>query len=133
MTKKRLAQYVTLQKEIIMLQGQILAAELSGEDYLHDVVQGSTLEAPYSKHTVAISGYGSRAVPKLRARKAKHEAECDAIEKYIESVKDSALRQLLTRRFIEGKTIKETAALVGYSVKQAGRLINDFFDSPPAA
>ena len=133
MTRQRLAQYITLQKEIIMLQGQILAAEISGEDYLRDVVQGSTTGAPYSKRAIAISGYGSRAVIKLRARKARYEAECDAIEKYIESIKDSGLRQLLTRRFIEGKTMKETAALVGYSERQAFRLINEFFESPPAA
>jgi len=121
-----MAQYVTLKKEILMLEGQILAAELSGEDYLHDVVQGSAPDGSYAKRAIAISGYGSLAVPKLRARKARYEAECEAIEQHIESAEDSTLRQLLTWRFIEGKTLKETAALTGYSEKHTGRLIRKF-------
>ncbi len=49
------------------------------------------------------------------------------VETFIDTVEDSGMRQLLTRRYLEGRTIKETAKLVGYSQKQAARLIHGFF------
>jgi hypothetical protein len=129
MTKQRIKQYSHLQREIIMLQGQILSAEIQGEEHLTDVVVGCSATIPYSKHSVVIKGYGSRAIPKLSARKAKYEAECDAIERFIEAVEDSVMRQLLTRRYIEGRTIKETAGLVGYTPKYISQKIVEFFEN----
>ena len=128
MTKRRIEQYISLRREIVMLEGQILSAETTGGEYLSDVVQGSSKSLPYKKHSVVIKGYGSRAVPRLCAKKADLEAECDAVERYIEMVDDSVLRQLLTRRYIEGRTLSETAELVGYSEAQTKRHIKNFLE-----
>jgi len=121
MTRRRIEQYSKLRSEIVMLEGQILSAQLFGDDYVSDVVQNS-------QRTQVIKGYGSRAIPRLCERKAKYEAECDAVEHFIESLDDSVMRHLLTRRYIEARSLKETADLVGYSQVQAGRLIKDFFE-----
>ena len=129
MTRRRIEQYSNLQREIIMLEGQILSAETQGNEFLNDVVQGSSKSLPYNKHNISIKGYGSRAIPRLLKLKAKYEAECDAIEQFVETVGDSIMRQLLTRRYIENRTISETAELVGYSETQTKRLLRRFFES----
>ena len=124
MTKRRIEQYGNLQREIIMLEGQILSAESDGEivaDYAKDYSTG------YPK-IITLRGYGSRAIPRLIERKTKLEAECDAVERYIEAVEDSVVRQLLVRKYIEGKTIGEAAQFVGYSDRQAKRIIQAFFE-----
>lgn len=124
MTKSRIGQYNNLKREIAMLEEQILMA---GGEYIHDVVQGSMKNPPYTMHNIVIKGYGSRDIPKLTARKARCLAECDAIEKFIDGLENSMMRQLFTRRYIEGRHISEAAALVGYSERQAQRLINNCF------
>lgn len=129
-TRQQIEQYTSLKREISMLEDQIYTAECSGE-FVTDSVKGSTHEIPYAMRNVVIKGYATRHVPKLHKRKARLEAECAAIEKYIEDVEDSIMRQLLVRRYIEGRTTTEAAQLVGYSRKQATRLINGYFERCP--
>ncbi|MDL2318082.1 hypothetical protein LJC74_03175 [Eubacteriales bacterium OttesenSCG-928-A19] len=126
MTKQQIGQYKKLQREIAMLEDRIFEAESSGE-YVSDVVQGSMKHPPYAVHNVVIKGYGSSAIPKLAAKKAQRIAECETIEEYIDGLDDSLMRQLLTRRYIEGHTLEETAELVGYSETHVKRLLKDFF------
>jgi len=128
MTKQRIGQYNSLKREIAMLEEQICKAKTSGSIVV-DVVQSSMRRPPYAQRSIVIEGYGSRSVPKLAARKARCVAECDAIERFIDGVEDSTMRQLFTRRYIEGRHMKEAAKLVGYSERQAIRLLNDFFES----
>ena len=127
MTKQRIGQYTSLKREIAMLEDQIYSASCGGE-FVTDMVRGSMKQPPYAQHNIVIQGFGSDAVPKLSARKAKCIAECAAIEQFIEQIADSTLRQLFTRRYIEGRTTAEAAQLVGYSRKQATRLINGYFE-----
>lgn len=126
MTKNRVKQYLSLLREIAMLEDRIYSAACGGE-FVTDMVRGSTKELPYAQHNIVIQGFGSEAVPKLSTRKAWCVAECKAIEDFIASLDDSVMRQLLTRRYLEGRSVKETGELVGYSDRQVGRLINDFF------
>lgn len=120
MTRRRIEQYSNLQREIAMLEDQIYSAQLFGTEYVTDVVMNS-------QRPLVIKGYGSRAIPRLCERKAKYEAECDAVECFIEEVEDSVLRQILIRRYIEGHTIEETGELTGYSESTVKRLTKDFF------
>ncbi len=126
-TRQQIEQYTSLKREIAMLEDQIYEAGRAGE-FATDMVKGSMHEIPYAMHNVVISGYTSQHVPKLQKRKAALEAQCAAIERHIEGVDDSVLRQLLTRRYIEGKGIAEAARLVGYSKRQAIRLVNTHFE-----
>lgn len=125
-TRQQIEQYTNLKREISMLEDQIYAAENSGE-YASDMVRGSTKEIPYAMHNIVIKGYTSQYVPKLQKRKARLEADCVAVESYIEAVEDSIMRQLLTRRYIEGHSIVQAAQLVGYSEIHAKRLYKKFF------
>ncbi len=67
MTKQRVEQYAKLQREIASIEGQLYSWETNSEEYLSDVVQGST-PGNVNKHNIVIQGYGSRRIPKLRAR-----------------------------------------------------------------
>ena len=128
MTKHRLEQYGKLKREIVMLEDQIVFAKYGG-DLVTDSVRGSSTSIPYQQHDITIRGYGTQAVPRLSARKASCEAECAAVEKYIESVDDSVMRQILTRRYIENRTLKETAELVSYSESRVKQLLRGFLET----
>ena len=130
-TRKQIEQYLSLLREIAMLTDQIYDAENTGE-YAVDMVRGSAKELPYAQHNIVIQGYTSQHVPRLIKRKALLEKECAAIESFIEGLPDSPMRQLFTRRYIEGKSLAETSQLVGYSERQARRIMNNFFENMSA-
>lgn len=126
-TKQQIEQYTDLKREIIMLSDQIYDAENGGE-FVVDMVRGSGDEIPYAMHNITIKGYASQTVPRLKQRKVLLEQQCTAVERFVEGVEDSVMRQILARRYIEGRQLAETAALVGYSVRQTKRLIKNFFE-----
>ena len=127
MTKKRIEQYSRLRKEIDLLNERILAEESAG-GRATDVVRGSSNVFPYLEQKITVSGYGTRALPRLYKRKAEREAECKAIEEFVNSIEDSVIFQLFTRRYIEGKQLKEAARMIGYSERRAIQIANDFFE-----
>ena len=128
MTKRRFEQYITLRREITMLEKQIRNAEIY-RGIVTDTVRGSSTSIPYQQHDIVITGYDSVDVPRLRARKAAHETECSAVKAYIEAVEDSIMRQILALRYIEGKTLGDVAQLVGYSESRVKQLQKAFFEN----
>lgn len=125
MTKHRLEQYTNLRREITVLTEKLMSSK---KDIVTDSVQCSSSTMPYQQHNVTIQGYDVDVIPRLSARRAAKVAECKAIEIYIDAIDDSIMWQLLYRRYIEGHSLKDTAELVGFSEKQASRLINGFFE-----
>ena len=126
-TRQQIEQYTSLKREISMLEDQIYSAESTGE-FAVDMVRGSAKEVPYAMHNITIKGYTSDHVPRLIKRKAALVKQCAAVEQFVEELPDSLMRQIFTRRFIEGRQLAETAKLVGYSVSQTKRLINSCFE-----
>jgi len=124
MTKQRISRYTKLKQEIAMLQDRINAMEMSPDI---DMVQAST-GAGWQKRDIVVKGFGNKQLPKLYERMRSRELECHHIEHFINDVDDSIMFQLLTRKYLEGKTLQETAEKVGYSVSQTIRLIDKFFD-----
>jgi hypothetical protein len=124
MTKRRIEQYEYLQGEIVLLENQIALAG-SGTDIVTDYAKDYRTGHP---KVITLRGYGSRSVPRLSKLLANKIAECDAVEKYIEAIDDSVTRQILTLKYIEGKTIPEAAQYVGYSERQAKRILSGFFE-----
>lgn len=125
-TREQIEQYTDLKREIIMLSDQIYDAENNGE-FVVDMVRGSASEIPYAMHNITLRGYVSQTVPRLQKRKALLEKQCAAVELYIEGLPDSLLRQIITWRYIYGKSLAETARQVGYSESQTKRRIKRFF------
>lgn len=130
-TRQQIEQYTSLKREISMLEDQIYSADSTGE-FAVDMVRGSAKEVPYAMHNITIKGYTTDHVPRLKKRKTLLEKQCAAVEHFVESIEDSTMRQLFTWRFIEGKGIAETSRLVGYSERQARRIMNNFFEKMSA-
>ncbi|MCL2563128.1 MAG: hypothetical protein FWE08_03735 [Oscillospiraceae bacterium] len=127
MSKRRLEQYKSLQSEIAMLGEQILSATAS-DGVVTDMVRGSAAEHPYTSQNIVIQGHGSPRVSRLAARRREHEAECAAVEEYVEAVEDSVIRQILTWRYLLGESVEETSRMVGYSKSQVDRKLKNFFE-----
>ncbi len=125
-TRQQIEQYIDLKREISMLSDQIHDAENGGE-FVVDMVRGSADEIPYAMHKITIKGYTTQHVPRLIKRRALLEKQCTAIELFIEGLPDSLMRQIFTWRYINGKSLAETAQRVGYSESQTKRLIKNFF------
>ena len=128
MTKRRLEQYKSLQREIAMLETRILSATSSG-DIVTDMVRGSAPEHPYTQRSIIIQGSGSPAVRRMTDKRRTLEMECTAVEEYIEAVDDSIMRQILTWRYLAGETIEETGRMVGYSGARIKQLLQKFFET----
>jgi hypothetical protein len=127
MTKQRIKQYPKLRREIVALRERILLAETNDKDFVTETVLTSLRDHPYTQHSLTVAGYGSHRIPRLYARLDAKLAECAEIENYIDAIEDSVIWQLLSNRYIQNKTLGETAALVGYSSSHSERLINAFF------
>nr|DAG16914.1 MAG TPA: Protein of unknown function (DUF1492) [Caudoviricetes sp.] len=130
-TRQQIEQYTSLKREISMLEDQIYNAESTGE-FAVDMVRGSAKEVPYAMHNITIKGYTSDYVPRLKKRKAALVKQCAAVEQFVESIEDSVMRQLFILRYIEGRGIAGAAQFVGYSERQARRLMNSFFEKMSA-
>lgn len=127
MTRQRIERYRKLRGDIVMLDERLADAEDGGVEYLSDTVQASDDGPAFAKRCISVKGYSTRAIPRLKAIRAKKAAECEAIEQYIESLEDTDMFQLLTRRYLEGRNLKEAAKLSGYSEQHASRLFTEFF------
>ena len=124
MTKQRISQYNRLKQEITMLEGKISAIETYPD---FDMVQAS-VGAGCQKRDIVVKGFGNKELPKLYERMRNRQAECHAIESFINDVDDSIMFQLLTWKYLEGKTLQETADKVNYSLSHTIRLIDKFFE-----
>lgn len=122
-SRRQIEQYTNYKRELAMIGEQLCAA---GE-VVTDKVQGSDSEAPYTLHGITVEGYAARRDGRLRKRKAVLEEQCTAVELFVEGLPDSLVRQLFTWRYIEGKSLAETARRVGYSESQTKRLIKSIF------
>ncbi|SCJ35076.1 RNA polymerase sigma factor%2C sigma-70 family [Anaerotruncus sp. 2789STDY5834896] len=123
----QLAQLPHLRREISQLTAEI---ERLREAIPHatDVVKASAREYPYTEGCVTISGIDLTATEARRCsvqisnklsdlfdRKMQLLNITEAAEQRIKQLKDSRYRQVLQLRYIEGKSVEETAVDMGYS------------------
>ncbi|HMM31606.1 MAG TPA: hypothetical protein PKB13_07500 [Clostridia bacterium] len=130
MTIERLEQYKKLSKEIEMYKARLERLEQRATDIVHDVVAGSSSMFPYVKHPVVVKGMDVR-LPDRCARisriiKRRVELllkEQEAIEEWLDTVKESAVRQIVTYYYIEDYTWPATARRVyGHPCGDAARM-----------
>lgn len=119
MTQKRLEQYRALRREVAELERRLAELRSRPPDIVRDSVKGSSAHFPYTEHTYSIAGYGQRQQRKieriearLAARQERLLSEMDAIEVFVDSVDDSTTRQIISLRYIQGKSWQTTAEIV---------------------
>ena len=118
MTKQQLKQFKYLKSEIKMLREQVdnLKAGI-----VSDVVEGSESEFPYTKRRFVITGIDYKEYEKKTKRLQKHLQRrvdelmdlLEEINKYIEGIDDSLLRQIISLRHVNGLTWDQVAASIG--------------------
>lgn len=108
----RLKQYRHLGREIKQLESQLDNRQPSSE-IVTDMVKGSMPEYPYVETTVKITGMNQRTVERLQRRYYRLRAEREQIEKLIDGITDSYIRNIITLRFIQGENWDTVAAYSG--------------------
>lgn len=120
MTKKRLEQYRDLKREIRQLEEQYYELVSRKSRMTSDSVSGSMSEYPYIQQVVKI--HGLDVVDQARAdrmkacaleRRRQAEREVEEIDRWISSIQDSRMRQVIYLKFIRGMTWTQVASKVG--------------------
>lgn len=123
----QLAQLPHLRREISQLTADIERLR-DAMPHATDVVKASAREYPYTEGCVTVSGIDLTATEARRCsvqisnklsdlfdRKMQLLNITEAAEQRIKQLKDSRYRQVLQLRYIEGKSVEETAVDMGYS------------------
>ena len=101
------------------------------DSYQEDIVTGSDSEYPYTEHHFKIRGYGNIEYPKRKAalanKIAKIRAEIEEVERYIQSVEDPEMRNILTMYYELGMTQEQIAQQYGYERSTISKKIKDFW------
>ena len=132
LTKKMLVQYCELKKEIRDLANRIDNLE-GRSDIVSDTVQTSA-GFPYKQHIVGISGYNIKKNKLLNIYKYKLQNFSEnllemqnSIEDNIEKIEDSALRQIMRYRYIDGYGWVKIMHLMDYTSESKARMKHDRF------
>ena len=125
MTKKELSQLYYLTREIEMLKKQLSDLEDRQDDYICGTVKASSADYPYTLHSITVSGvtdpeatYRRRAeIREIKALISLKIEQCDIeygrLIRYVNSVDDSLMRQILTYRYINGFNWVQVAMHIG--------------------
>jgi len=124
-----LEQYGKLKNEIIQTVKRLDELKNDENGYAFDTVKGSSTVFPYQEKIIAITGISQRHINtvkqlelKLRNRIAYLENMIIEIEKFIDTVELSEIRQIIQYHYIQGLTWKMTARKVyGYPCEDRAR------------
>ena len=97
-----------------------------------DKVQASAIEYPYNLYSLKICGleedaYTQRLQLLLRRRIRKCKRARLEIEEYIDGIKDSRMRYIFTKRYIDGWTWVKISMRLGSTNESYSRLLHDRF------
>ena len=79
------------------------------------------------KHQLKAGGEDTIQTSRLKKRAERMEVNLGSIEDYIDSLGSSILRQIVTLRYIEDMSIKDTAAFMGYSESRIKGYLTELF------
>lgn len=137
MNLQQLEQVRHLGKEIKMLERRIADYESHPDSYVSDSVVGSSQCIPFQPHTITIKGYGNQFQDRINALQVKYITrknelcnELAEIEKFIDTLQDSKLRQIIEYRYVKGMAWNVVAKNVyGYPNGDAARkAVTRFFE-----
>ena len=106
-----------------------------------DTVTGCSVEPPYGKHTIKISGTSERRLRRNERIIKELEARCAAVDELIATIPDRRMARMLMMRYVEGPTRcewEEIGSEVGMHpdncrkavtklVKSVGEVVNEGF------
>ena len=118
MTKQQLKQLKYLKSEIKVLREQI---DNISAGIVSDVVEGSEGEFPYTKRRFTVTGVDCKEYERKSKRLQKRLQRrvddlmdlLEEINRYVESIDDSLLRQIIYLRHVNGLTWDQVAASIG--------------------
>lgn len=139
-TKEYLNKYVFLEKEINRLRRKRKRISESLKEATHGVVKGSTPCFPYTEAHFVISGVNIKPDAEKRNLKAQLLVDIKAneelyecmkleIEKFIESVEDLEMKQILEMKYIYGMKDVEIGDALNYERSTVIKKIDRFIDS----
>lgn len=129
MDKQQLLQYRILKLEIEDLEDKLQNVKTK---LVMDKVQASAIEYPYNLYSLKICGleedaYTQRLQLMLRRRIRKCKKARLEIEEYIDGIKDSRMRYIFTKRYIDGWTWVKISMRLGSTNESYSRLLHDRF------
>lgn len=88
---------------------------LKNEDCtVSDVVRGSSVEAPYTQHSIRVRGVDRYKMLLNTDRINQYKAECSKVEKLIDNA-PTKMREMLTMRYINNARLEDVASRFGYA------------------
>lgn len=142
MIKQELTEINHLKKEINLLRNKL--QELSygdNEAIVADKVKGSMAQFPYLARTFTIIGreemseecleQRNQIAQKIRAKTQTLMEKVNCAFKFIESIQDSNVRQIMTYRYIDGLTWEQTGECMSYSWETVRKKHDKFLKSIP--
>lgn len=123
MTKTQLKNYMNLRNEVKQIEERLKEYEFKRSSVKSQLITGLPSSHGTGKNTAEIAVLSFIDLENEYAQKiAKLNAEIMQIEKAITTLDDSAERQLMRARYIDGKTWEEVCNLMGYSWSQTHRI-----------
>lgn len=98
-------QYRAMRKEM-----ELLRDELERMETLTDTVKGSSAEWPYTSHTMRVQGKHAAAEERVRQKVRELAKRCERVERAIDRAPNSAVRCVLTMRYLRGMKWGQVAA-----------------------
>ena len=128
MTLYLLEQFSDLKREIRHLEKELSCSKKYKEIV---VTRGSLSEWPYTRHNVVIQGIATARVLSLERRLKKAKQALEEIEKWIESIDNSRIRQIVELKYIKGYTWQRVATALGKQDESTPRRIMlNYFQNP---
>jgi len=133
MTKKEFRQYQKLpaEREYLILKIEKLEKRAEEVATVKDKVQSSMKDFPYTPTHITVDApqpvrYTAIQRDLIRTKRALKDVErrFDKLHKMIEKIEDSRTRQIITVRYIDGKSLKDTAIQFDLTEQGLLKIIN---------
>jgi DNA-directed RNA polymerase specialized sigma subunit len=120
LTKEELSRLRKIIAEIEQIKRELKSIE---PEYAIDSVTGSSINFPYTQHSIKIEGYDikyykckvQRIQNRLNRKLIELVEEKDRLTEYIYRLDDSVLRQILMYRYVNGLNWEEIGTSMGYA------------------
>lgn len=93
-----------------------------------DTVTGSSVEPPYTKHTIIISGLSEHRIKRNKRIIDELEVRCAEVDEDLASMEDKRLAQILMMRYVCGDEWEDIAKEVDYHADNCRKAAKKYLD-----